>query len=335
MNPLGLNDYRPISLVGCLYKIISKILARRMKVVMPDIIEEHQSAFVGGRNLLDGVVVANEVVDDAKRSRKSCCLFKIDFEKAYDSVNWSFLYYMLGRMGFPKRWVKWIKGCVESASISVLVNGSPTNEFQMERGLRQGDPIAPFLFLIVAEGLGGLMRAAVHQNLFTGYKIGEVVVSHIQYADDTLLIGDASLQNALTMKSILMWFELVSGLKVNFYKSKIAGVGCRDEVIQVLAEKLNCKTMRVPFVYLGVEVGANPRRAVTWEPIMQKLKKRLTPWKMKHLSFGGRLCLLNSRRFLWGESDEGRRISWVKWDDVCRPKSEGGVAWGEVCGEVQ
>jgi hypothetical protein len=155
--------------------------------------------------MLDGVVVANEIVDDAKRSRKPCCLFKVDFEKAYDSVSWGFLYYMLGRMGFSDRWIRWVKCCVESGSVSVLVNGSPTNEFSMERGLRQGDPIAPFLFLIIAEGLGGLMREACSKKVFSGYKVGksDEVVSHIQFADDTLLIGEMSLQNVLTMKSIL------------------------------------------------------------------------------------------------------------------------------------
>ena len=87
-------------------------------------------------------------------------MLKADFEKTYDSVRWSFLYYMLERMGFPEKWSKWIQQCLETASVSVLVNGSPTEEFQMQRGLRQGDPLAPCLFLVVAEGLSALMRRA-------------------------------------------------------------------------------------------------------------------------------------------------------------------------------
>src|ERR1044072_4276128 len=102
---------------------------------------------------------------------------------------------MLGRMGFSKRWVKWFKGCVESDFVSFFVNGSPWNEFHMQRGLRQGDPIVPFLLLIVIECLGGLMRKKVQHDMFSSYKLGvdEVVVSHIQFVDDTLLIGDLSL----------------------------------------------------------------------------------------------------------------------------------------------
>ena len=158
LDPQQLSEYRPISLIGCIYKIVSKILARRLKKVMPSIIDERQSAFIEGRHLLHGVLVANEVVEEAKRKQKSCIVFKVDYEKAYDSVSWQFLIYMMRRMDFNPRWIMWIEGCLASASISILVNGSPTKEFSPSRGLRQGDPLAPFLFNIVAEGLNGLMR---------------------------------------------------------------------------------------------------------------------------------------------------------------------------------
>ena len=155
-----LEQYRPISLVGAMYKIIPKVLASRMKKVFPSLIDECQSAFVKGRGILDSVLMANEVVEDLRRSgRRGLCL-KVDFEKAYDSVRWAFLYDMLSRMGFHNLWIAWIKGCLESAIVSVLINGSPTEEFKPTRGLRQGDPLAPFLFLVVAEGLVGIVRSA-------------------------------------------------------------------------------------------------------------------------------------------------------------------------------
>ncbi|XP_068472217.1 secreted RxLR effector protein 78-like [Phaseolus vulgaris] len=103
--------------------------------------------------ILDSVLVANEVLKEAKRKRKSCVFFKVDYEKAYDSVRCEFIYYMLGRLGFCEQWIVWIKSCLESASVSVLVSGSPTKEFVPQKGLRQGDPFAPFLFLIATEGL--------------------------------------------------------------------------------------------------------------------------------------------------------------------------------------
>ena len=153
-----LEQYRPISLVGALYKIISKVLASTMKKVLPFLIDECQSAFVKGIRILDSVLMAIEVVKDLRRNgRRGLCL-KVDFEKAYDSVRWAFLYDMLSRMGFHNLWIAWIKGCLEFAIVVVLVNGSPTDEFKPSRGLRQGDPLAPFLFLVVAEGLARIVR---------------------------------------------------------------------------------------------------------------------------------------------------------------------------------
>ncbi|CAL0304706.1 unnamed protein product [Lupinus luteus] len=150
----GLGEFRPISLVGCIYKIISKLLAGRLKKVLHLIISDSQSAFMKWRYIMDGVLIANEIIEQAKKSNADdCFIFKVNFEKAYDSVNWSFLLYMMERMGFCCRWRNWIKACLQSNSVSILVNGSPTTEFGMCRGLRQGDSIAPFLFIIVAEGL--------------------------------------------------------------------------------------------------------------------------------------------------------------------------------------
>ena len=160
-----------------MYKIVAKLLAKRMKKVMPSIIDEAQSAFIEGRHLLHSALIANEVIEEAKRSNKSCLVFKVDYEKAYDSVSWDFLLYMLRRIGFSSKWVKWIEGCMKSASISVLVNGSPTAEFLPQRGLRQGDPLTPFLFNVVAEALNGLMRRAMEENLYKGFLVGSNNVS--------------------------------------------------------------------------------------------------------------------------------------------------------------
>jgi hypothetical protein len=191
-NPQRLNDFRPISLVGSLYKILAKVLANRLRLVIGSVVSESQTAFVRDRQILDGVLIANEAVDEARRSKKELMLFKVDFEKAYDFVDWGYLDGVMGKMSFPVMWRKWIKECVCTATALILVNGSPTEEFPLERGLRQGDPLSPFLFLFAAEGLNVLMESVVERNLFTGYSIGEqdpVSVSHLQFADDILLLG--------------------------------------------------------------------------------------------------------------------------------------------------
>ena len=144
-------------------------------------------------------------------------VFKVDYKKEYDSVSWDFLIYMMRRLGFCPKWIQWMVGCLRSASISVLVNGSPSSEFIPQRGLRQGDPLAPLLFNIVAEALNGLMREAVQKNIFRGFLVGtnNVEVSILQYADDTIFFGEASMENVKAIKDILRSFELVSGLKIN------------------------------------------------------------------------------------------------------------------------
>jgi len=293
---LELKDYRPISLLRCLYKLLAKVLARRLAGVMNSIISPNQSTFLKGRHLVDGVLVVNELVDYAKRSKKECLIFKVDFEKAYDSVDWGFLEYMMHRVGLCEKWVAWMKACVFGGSMSILVNGTPTEEISIQIGLKQGDPLATFLFLLVAEGFSGLMRKAEAANLFEGFDFGnnDLVVSHLQYADDTLCIGKASVQNLWTMKSVLRGFEMVSGLKINFSKSSLIGVNVCDEFMLMACDFLNCSAGSIPFKYLGLPVGANPRNMVTWEPLIETLGGRLNTWAHRYISFGGRLVLLNS-----------------------------------------
>ena len=341
-DPVKLEQYRPISLVGVMYKIISKVLAERMKKVLPAIIDECQSAFLKDRGILDSVLTANEVLEDLRRRRVSGLCLKVDFKKAYDSVRWDYLYDMLHRMRFHSKWIMWIKGCLASATVSVLVNGCPTEEFHPLRGLRQGDPLAPFLFLVAAEGLAGLVRQAVKVNLYSGLNIGskEVELCIIQFADDTLFLCQDAYSNVFTLKALLRGFEVASGLKINFRKSKLAGINVRESNMDCYTKTLNCSQMEVPFIYLGLEVGGNPRRKKFWEPVLNKLKSRLSVWKGRFLSMAGRLCLIKSvlsaiplfylslfkapevvcksiiriqRRFMWGWGKENRPVSWISW----------------------
>jgi hypothetical protein len=346
--------------LGCLYKIVAKVLAARLAKVMDSLVASTQSAFIRGRNLVDGVLVANEVIDLAKKSGRACIVLKVDFEKAYDdSVEWSFLEYMLRRFRFGVKWIQWIKACVFAGNLSVLVNGSPTSEINIQRGLKQGDPLAPFLFLLVAEGFAGLMRSAVDKNLFKGFSVGTngVVVSHLQYADDTICIGEASMENLWTLKAILRGFELASGLKVNFWKSSLMGINVTPQFLNIACSFLKCKQGSLPFSYLGLPVGANPRRYSTWSPLIDNLKKRLRSWGNRYVSLGGRIVVINSvlnaitiyflsflkvpvvvlkeiiriqREFLWGGIKGGRKINWVSWKEVCKPRSQGGLGVREV-----
>ncbi|GKU96367.1 hypothetical protein SLEP1_g9608 [Rubroshorea leprosula] len=345
-----------------MYKILAKILANRLSKVMDGLIGDQQSAFIGGRQLVDGAVIANETIDEIRRKRMRCFLFKADFEKAYDNISWEFLDYMLERMNFGPIWRGWIQECLRSNSVSILLNGSPTKEFVMQRGLRQGDPLAPFLFLIVAEGLNGIISLAVAKGLFEGVPIGggSINISHLQFADDTLLLGIATEDNVWTTKCIMRAFELVSDLKINYGKSSFIGINVDNVWEKEMTCLLNCKLGSLPCKYLGIPLGADPRRIATWKPLIESFKRKLSSWKGRYLSFGGRITLINSvlsslpvflmsfflipksvikevdkirRQFLWGGDGERKKVAWVAWENTCLNKLEGGGLWKRVLAE--
>ncbi|CAJ2631177.1 unnamed protein product [Trifolium pratense] len=327
-NPQTLYDYRPICLVGSLYKIISKVLATRLKKVLGNLISKCQSAFLPNRQILDGVLVVNELIDLAKRKKDKCLLLKVDFERAYDTVNWDYLSFMMKRMGFSQGWMKWMRACVFNSSMSVLVNGSPTEDFSVSKGLRQGDPLSPFLFLIAAEGLARLMQKAVDIGSFHSYKVSDALQFHtLQFADDTIMIGEGNWDNLWTLKTVLRSFELVSGLKVNFFKSKLYGINLEDSFLEAASSFLFCEVDSIPFRFLGIPVGANPRRKIT----VTLINSVLSSLPLYFFSFfKAPVCVLKElvniqRKFLWGGSSENKKICWVSWDTICLPKEKGGL----------
>ena len=147
----NIKDYRLISLIGCIYKLLSKVLARRLGSVIGGHISENQNTFVGGKQILDAVLIANELIDSRIKAGKPGVICKLDIEKAYNYVNWVLLIYVMRRMGCGERWISWIRHCISSTSFAVLVNGSRSQFFSASRGLHQADPLSPLLFLLVME----------------------------------------------------------------------------------------------------------------------------------------------------------------------------------------
>ncbi|XP_058777028.1 uncharacterized protein LOC131651376 [Vicia villosa] len=307
-NPQRLNEYRPISLVTCLYKILAKVLANRLKKCIGVLISSAQTAFVPGRQIQDGALVLNEIIDLATRSGQECVILKVDFAKAYDNVSWEFLNYVMRRNGFGEKWIKWINASICHSSISVLVNGSPTSDFSMGKGLRQGDPLSPFLFTLVAEGLAKMMNQAVRLGLFQGFRVNNETRHHLlQFADDMVVLGEGSWSNLRMIKAVLRGFELVSGLYVNLGKSSLYGVHLSEDFLQEASAFLCCDRGCFPFNFLGIPVGAKHRTMAVWAPgVLKELIKI-------------------QRDFLWGFGADRSGIAWVGWEEICKSKLEGGL----------
>jgi len=149
-SPQRFNDFCLISLMGCMYKVLAKVLANRLRAIIGSVVSDSQTTFVKRKQILDGILVANEAVDEARRMHKKILLLKVDFEKAYDSMDLNYLDSVMNNMNFLTLRRKWISECVGTMTASVLVNGCSTEEFHIEKGLGQGDPLSPFLFLLAA-----------------------------------------------------------------------------------------------------------------------------------------------------------------------------------------
>ncbi|GJV84265.1 RNA-directed DNA polymerase, eukaryota [Tanacetum coccineum] len=347
------NDFRPISLIGCVYKVITKVLANRLATVISDLVSETQSAFVANRQILDGPFILNEMLNWCKRKKKQAMFFKVDFAKAYDSVRWDYLLDILQAFGFGPNWCRWIRGTFTSSMASILVNGSPTSEFPFCCGLKQGDPLAPYLFILIMESLHISFSRVVDDGLFKGFQLhGSVNISHLFYADDAMFIGEWSEQNLHNIVKVLNCFHLASGLKINIAKSQVLGVGVSQNVVVQAANRIGCAVLNTPFRYLGVTVGECMSRKSAWVGLVNKLQARLSKWKVKTLSIGGRLTLLKSvlgaspiyymsifkvpkgvlktmesirSKFFNGVDSSDRKISWVAWDNVLASKLNGGL----------
>ncbi|GJS10576.1 RNA-directed DNA polymerase, eukaryota [Tanacetum coccineum] len=346
-------DFRPISLIGSIYKIISKIMANRLSFVISDLISDVQSAFVSNRQILDGPFILNELISWCKYHKSKAMIFKVDFEKAFDSVRWDYLDDILDKFGFGAKWRGWIQGCFNSAMGSILVNGCPTSEFKFHKGLKQGDPLSPFLFILVMESLHLSFNNILSAGLFKGIRINDsLTLSHLFYADDAVFIGKWDKANIITIVHVLKCFFLASGLKINIHKSKLMGIGVSNEDVTTAANLIGCTTFTTPFNYLGVKVGVPSSKSCSWDEVLTKISARLSKWKLKTLSIGGRLTLIKSvltslplyhmsiykvpmgvlnrmesirRRFFIGADNNERKISMIGWQKVLASKKKGGL----------
>jgi hypothetical protein len=277
----SMRDWRPIALCNVLYKLISKVLANRLKVVLPKCISDNQSAFVQCRFILDNVMAAIEVIhfmQTKTRGNDRYVALKLDISKAYDMMDWYYLREVMFKMGFNSKWIHWISMCVESVDYSVIVNNEPVGPVIPGRGLRQWDTLSPYLFIICAEGLSSLIQDMENRETISGTQICRAApaVSHLLFADDCFLFFKATESEAQVMKDILSTYESASGQAISLPKSKIfCSRNVPEPLRNNLAAILGVQVVLGTGKYLGLPymIGRNRNSTFTYikDRVWQKI----------------------------------------------------------------
>ncbi|CAH8263184.1 unnamed protein product [Arabidopsis lyrata] len=361
-----LKDFRPISCLNTVYKIISRLLLDRLKNLLPGLILPNQTAFVKDRLLMENVLLASEVMQGYHLGlRKERITLKVDISKAFDSVRWDFLLIALQAYQVPLVFINWIKACVCYPSFSVSINGVTSGFFKGRTGLRQGDPLSPILFVLIMNVLSLMLNKAAEEGSFTYHPGCETLkLTHLCFADDLLIFLEGSEHSMRGVMSVLAKFEELSGLGMNIEKTSMFCSGLSEDNLTQIKNTFNLNPSVLPIRYLGLPLCSRKLSVRDCDPLLSQIRKKLNSWTHKFLSLAGRLTLISSvisgiigfwtsaffipkqvikringlcSAFLWRgkvDSPSGAKVSWY---NICFPKLEGGLglrqigSWNETC----
>ncbi|KAG7559344.1 ABC transporter type 1 transmembrane domain superfamily [Arabidopsis thaliana x Arabidopsis arenosa] len=352
-NAATVAEFRPISCLNTVYKVISRLLASRLQSLLPLVISHDQSAFLPGRLLTENVLLASEIVQGYNRSNiSSRAMLKVDLRKAFDSVRWDFVSASLKALGLPERFIGWIMECVSTPSFSISINGHSKGYFQSTRGLRQGDPLSPYLFVLAMEVFSKLL----HSRFDSGYisyhpKTSDLNISHLMFADDVMVFFDGSSSSLHGIYETLDDFAGWSGLQMNRDKTTLYHAGLSSSE-NVAISSYGFPIGKLPVRYLGLPLMCRKLRLNEYAPLLDKISFKFRAWAAKTLSFAGRVQLIASviygtinfwmstfllpkgcikrieslcSSFLWSGTTQIHSKAKVAWSTVCLPKNEGGL----------
>lgn len=356
--PQTVADLRPISLCNVLMRILSKVMENRVKGNLNTIISEQQSAFIENRLLTDNAFLAFEVNHYIHRKTQGAvgvAGLKVDVSKAYDRLEWNFIEFMQKKFGFPQVWIDRVMKCVKTVSYSFLQDGKIFGNVEPKRGVRQGDPISPYLYIMCAEGLSGIIKRYEDDGLIHGCKIarGAPPISHLLFADDCYFFFRASQVEASIMRDILQQYQAVSGQMINSNKSNIifSPNTPRGERVRI-CENLRVREAETPGKYLGMPMRMGRNKMEIFGFLKEKVQQKLQGWVNRDISTQGKLTLLSSATqvipsfwmnlflipsgicedierkmngFLWGRGATRKGVKWMAWSRMCSPKGCGGL----------
>ncbi|KAL3614590.1 hypothetical protein CASFOL_041676 [Castilleja foliolosa] len=296
--PKTLAEYRPISLTNFTGKLVSRIISNRLNRILPKLVEENQSGFVRGRSIHEAIALVQEMAHSIdKKCFGGNVIMKIDMSKAYDRLEWRFLLTTMRKMGFCEIFTDIIYRNISGINYTFSANGQCHGMFQSSRGVRQGDPLSPLLFVIAQQALTHNLNKLMDQGALVPFNMGQKIdpISHLLYADDMIIFINGKTDNIERLKALLNRYEKSSGQLINYDKTEVyLSKHISDTRKQKIKDKLGCRIAEFPFTYLGAPICKGRIKNIYFDQLIQKVITKLEGWKSKFLSFAGKLTLLKS-----------------------------------------
>jgi hypothetical protein len=347
------NDFRPISLINSIFKIITKLLGDRLQSIIIPLVHKNQYGFIKTRTIQDYLGWAFEYIHQCQQSKKEIVIIKLDFIKAFDMIEHSAIIQMMHQLGFNEKWISWATSILSSTSTLVLLNGVPGKNLTYKRGVRHMDPLSPLLFVLATDLQciinkahdQGLLQLSIPSNDRVGFPI-------IQYANDTIILLQASQRKLLCLKALLEISALSTGLRVNYAKSGMVPLNMTKEKTELMTGVFECRLQKMPFTYLGLPMGTTRPRVEHYAPLKNRMERQLTSISSM-LNHDGRLQLVNTilsasptytmcslavpvivheyfdrarRHCMWRNSySNGKSKPLVAWKKCTKPKRKGGL----------